>query len=349
MKSKQVDTARSIVMNEWRSRQPVLLDTSGAWHVCCRSRCPIICLEAHVCMQCNGVIRECSCSEHPSSDVVHVQDVYVCTQVGAMHVCDRVNCPERDGRCIISGLSCAGASTTVSAGNVPQCSATKRVRRRHSGVHTNEQAACIMLYDLLFSLRRRTYEIKRMEAHFDVARRQCQRIVRESHREKSPVRLQQLVDVYAAIRQRVRLLPHLVAPLTDQDKQEICRFYASKIVHLWHLVGASLPSRCNFDGFLVAVLYSMRRGVACDGLFAIPRDLFIAHALPDAHAITEIGLSRRLLTQSKNALFDVLQRKIEEQSIRVEQVALIFQNTAVPEAVQRVESYEQVQQQQQRQ
>jgi hypothetical protein len=190
-----------------------------------------------------------------------------------------------------------------------------------------------LLYDLLFSARRRRYEVRRAETALDVARRHSQRIVRTASRDKKQLSLQALVDVYTISRQRMRRMPHLVAPLSDEAKQNICRHYAGIFVRAWSILASKLPCRCTFEGTTIAILYGMRRGVACDGIYAIPRDRFIADALPDAHSITEVGISRRSLTQSKNALFEVLQQSISDGSTRVEQFASIFKPADRPDAL----------------
>lgn len=271
-------------------------------------------------MEGHHVMSGSTCAEHPDSDIVHVKDLYACTHVGAMHVCDRVTCSVDQGRCIITGLACAVRSSTAPGPTAGH----KRSRRRQPGVHTNDQGACILLYDLLFSARRRRYEVRRVEAALDVARRHSQRIVRAASREGTVLRLQALVDVYTVSRQRMRHIPHLTAALSDEEKQHICRHYAGIFVHAWSVLAPQLPCRCTFEGTTMAILYGMRRGVACDGIYAIPLDRFIAGALPDAHSITEVGISRRSLTQSKNALFAVLQKSIRDGSTRVEQFASIF-------------------------
>ena len=331
MDGSQLESARQIVIQQWRSRMTVVLDTSGSWHTCNRLTCPIVHLRAHVCTHCNTIVPGPSCPRHPAACVLLVQDVYVCERVGCIHICDRVSCTCTAGRCTISGLACASMpsdkdSATMSSGTAPN----KRLRRKHGGVHTNHQSACIVIYDLLFSTRRRLHELKRVSGVFDIARRQAQRIVKDSAKQCRPVRIQTLVDIYAAARQQIRVSAHLVAGYDSEQKQAICRHYANIVVGIWKLVSAHMPCRCTFEGVLVALLYSMRRGVACDGVHAIPHDDFMASALPDAHSIAEVGLSRRMLTQSKNALFVVLQSTIASREITVETFESVFQNNRFP-------------------
>ena len=344
MDGSQLESARQIVIQQWRSRMAVVLDTSGSWHTCNRLTCPIVHLRAHVCTQCKSIVPGPSCPLHPAACVLHVQDVYVCERVGCIHVCDRVSCASACGRCTVSGLACANTTVerdTVAASSSSSTPTSKRVRRKHGGVHTNHQSACIVIYDLLFSTRRRLHELKRVEGVFDIARRQAQRIVKDSGKQSRPVRVQTLIDIYAAARQQVRVSSHLVAGYSNAQKQEICRHYATIVVEIWKLVNAHMPCRCTFEGVLVALLYSMRRGVACDGVHAIPHDEFISAALPDAHSIAEIGLSRRMLTQSKNALFLVLQSTIASGQITVETFHRVFRNNEFPTSLSLIDHVQQ--------
>ena len=315
-----MESAREIVVRAWKERQRVILDTSGNWHVCCKERCNIKHLKAYVCVDGQHVLSSGSCEHHPNSNIMFVNDVYACEQVGAVHICDRISCVMREGRCTISGQSCIAQEPD----SIDTSTATKRARRRHPGVHTNDQGACILIYDLLFSCRRLQYELRRAETTVDIARRHAQRIIRSAHREGKIIQYQALVDVYSSSRMRMRSIRHLCGTISDEAKKHICRYYATICVRVWDTMANYLPCRCTFEGTTIAILYGMRRGVACDGLYAIPRDSFLAEALPDAHSIAEVGISRRSLTQSKNALFDVLQNCVSDGTLKVENFAHIF-------------------------
>ena len=317
----RLESARDIVVREWRARRPVQLDTSGSWHRCMRGQCEIDHLVASVCIEGDHVLEGDTCAEHPLEEVVHVKDLYACRRIGTVHVCDRVSCPVVQGHCVISGLPCAAAR--AAAVEVPPTN--KRARRKHSGVHTNEQSACILLYDLLFSARRIRYEIKRAEGALDMARRHSQRVIRMAARARMAVSYQELIDVHVDCRQRLRSVQHIVASTSDNDRQLLCRRYAAVFTRVWSAVVGKMPVRCTFESTAAAIMYGMRRGVAYDGILAIPRDPFMASALPDAHAITEVGIARRALTQSKNALYDALQQCIHG-SIPVEQFRELFRS-----------------------
>ena len=329
MPTAQVESAQQVVVKEWQSRRLVVLDTSGNWHQCCRDTCSIKHLEAHVCVEGLHIVPGRMCTQHPCSAIVHVHNVYACQRTGAIHICDRSTCAMTGGRCNISGLSCIAQDSILL--EAPR--KTRRIRRRQNGVHTNEQGACILIYDLLYSMRRIRYEIRRAETTLDVARRHSQREIRRVQKTGSRLRLQCLTDIYADCRQRIKYVPHLTRAYTSEDKQAVCRYYASIFIKLWGILSAHLPCRCTFEGALVAVLYGMRRGVACDGMYAIPRDAFVGDALPDAHSVAEVGISRRLLTQSKNALFESIQKCIDQNIYRVEQFASIFSSEDRPAAV----------------
>lgn len=317
----RMESARDVIMREWRARRVVQLDTSGNWHRCTRDHCKIDQLAARVCLEGSHVIESLVCPVHPVGEVVHVTDLYVCCKIGTMHVCDRVNCISTDGTCSISGLPCAAVERPPASERV----ASKRPRRKQNGVHTNEQSACILLYDLLFSARRVRYEVKRLEGMLDMARRHTQRLVRAAMRTQTTISYQSLVDVHVSCRQRLRSVRHLTADISPDVKKAICRHHAVILTRVWDAIVAKLPGRCTFEGVSAAILYGMRRGVACDGLLAIPQDMCMACALPDAHAITDVGISRRSLTQSKNALFDAIQYYIHSGNTSVEQFRAMFQ------------------------
>lgn len=319
-----LESARQIVVSAWYERRTVVLDTTGNWHTCCRSNCSIVHLKAYVCMDGEHVMTSTVCHKHPNSQIMLVDDVYACKQVGAVHICDRIMCPILHGRCRISGQSCIARDPT----QIKDAAVPKRARRRHHGVHTNEQGACILIYDLLFSSRRLQYELRRAETTIDIARRHAQRIIRTASRERAKISYQSLVNVYATSRIRMRSIRHLCGAVDDAAKQGICRHYAKICVQVWDTMSSMLPCRCTFEGTSIAVLYGMRRGVACDGIYAIPRDPFLSETLPDAHSIAEVGISRRSLTQSKNALFDVLQNSVNSGTIRVEDFSHIFVGSA---------------------
>lgn len=316
----RLDAARDIVVREWRARRPVQLDTSGSWHRCMRGPCEIEHLVASVCIEGDHIVEGGTCPTHPLEEVVHVNDLYACKRIGTIHVCDRISCTAVHGHCIISGLPCAAAR----ASSVEVPSTNKRARRKHNGVHTNEQSACILLYDLLFSARRLRYEIKRTEGALDMARRHSQRVIRTAVRSHAAVSYQELIDIHMDCRQRLRSVHHLTDNEADEHKQALCRRYAAVFTRVWAKLVTKMPARCTFESTAAAIMYGMRRGVAYDGLFAIPRDEFMAKALPDAHAITEVGIARRVLTQSKNALYEALQQCVLS-STPVEQFRTLFE------------------------
>jgi hypothetical protein len=323
----QLESARDIVTREYQSRRVVQLDTTGAWHHCSRLTCEVEQLKAHVCLEGDHVVEGQACPLHPYGPVVYVSDLYVCKRIGVIHACDRMTCRTQNGQCTISGLACA--ARCGHAAEVP--SSNRRTRRRAHGVHTNEQSACILLYDLLFSCRRIEYETHRIDTALDAARRSTQRLIRNCMRDRKVLRYQQILDTYVATRQRLRDVGHITGGLTADGKQSVCRYYAAIFVKAWEVLSPKMPYRCSFECTAAAMLYGMRRGVACDGIMAIPRDSFLGTALPDAHAIAEVGIARRSLTQAKNALFAALQTCVHDEAFPVERFAAIFQAERVPE------------------
>lgn len=321
----QLESARDIVIREYQSRRIVQLDTSGKWHHCSRLTCDVEQLKAYVCLEGEHVIDCQLCPSHPCAPVVYVKDMYVCKRIGVVHVCDRTTCRTMHGMCTISGLACAARCSH--AASVP--SSNKKTRRRTHGVHTNEQSACILMYDILFSSRRTQNEAQRVTNTLDTARRAGQRLVRNALRDCHALRYQDIVDVYVAARQRLRDVSHLTMGLSDDVKQRVCRCYAAVFVKAWDVLAPKMPYRCSFESTMAAIMYGMRRGVACDGIMAIPQDIFLSAALPDAHTIAEVGIARRSLTQAKNALFVALQTCVHDEAFPVERYAAIFQTNEV--------------------
>ena len=80
-----------------------------------------------------------------------------------------------------------------------------------------------------------------------------------------------------------------------------------------------------FESMVASLLYCMRRGVAYDGIYAIPFDSFLARALPDAHAIKDANITRRSFTQAKNALHQSIQDFTAKDGNSVETIAAQFE------------------------
>lgn len=323
-----MESARQVVLREWNRRQTVQYDTTGGWHNCHRTTCPIVNLREYVCIEGQHIVPQSSCPAH-SGAVLHVTDVYVCRTVGCAHICDQTTCRSEGGKCSISGRSCVAA--VRSSLSLPV--SNKRCRRRSSSVHTNEQSACILIYNLLFSNRRVAGEVQRATSALEVARRRAQRVVKSALRERAPLRYQALVDIYTATRQRMRYSRYLFICDDADVRREICTYYARIAVRIWHAVIHLLPLRSMFECTCAAILYAMRKGVAWDGLYAIPPDRFLAYALPDAHAIKDVDISRRSLTQAKNALYTSIQRCVQSGEVPVEQFALKFKDDSVPNVI----------------
>lgn len=327
-----MQAARDVVIREWNLRRPVELDTRGGWHVCHRSRCIIVHLKEHVCMEghhiCSG-----TCAVHPGSDIICVSDVYACQEVGCIHVCDQSTCLTTSGQCNISGRSCTADSATVVT--MPSCN--KRSRRRTNSVHTNSQTACILVFDLLFSARRIRSEVQRASTILEHARRLAHRVTRAAARNSTPLHVQDLVDIYASARQRMRDFTYIRCCTKACDQKTICIYYANIIVSIWDTIMHALPARSTFESISAAILYSMRKGVACDGMYAIPDDAFLRMALPDAHSIKDVGVARRALTQARNSLFSTLHASILSGDVTVAVFSNIFQINQRPSFLQTLE------------
>ena len=146
------DVARSIIYNAWKQRQELVLDASG-WHRC-TSACKMTRLKAYACIDGNHAIATPTCTDHPQSKPVLVSDLYVCNKTGKTHVCNGGNqCIVEQGTCTVTGelVQCVITKQNDTG------SASMRCRRRRSYVYDNKQAACALIYDLLFSARRIEY------------------------------------------------------------------------------------------------------------------------------------------------------------------------------------------------
>ena len=313
--------ARDIVIQECRLRRAVQLSTDGGWHSCHRRRCTILHVKEHVCLQGKHLCSGPRCTEHPDGQVIYVSDVYMCQRVGAIHVCDQSSCKTESGQCVVSGLCCTAAPALPVA--VPPSNKRSR-RRKINSVHTNEQTACILVFDLLFSNRRVAFELRRALTHLELARRSSQRVVKHAIRSRKPLHVQDLVDIYVSVRHRMRDFSYIHACAGSSAQQDICRYYAAIIVQVWDSIVPVLSVRCSYESIAAAILYAMRKGVAYDGLYAIPADRFLLVALPDAHSIKDVGVARRALTQARNSLFQSVQQLIAQRLATVEQFAAVF-------------------------
>lgn len=324
-----MESARKIVVQEWNRRRLVKLDTAGGWHQCNRCTCAIRSLTELVCLEGQHIIQDQSCCLHPGSTVMHVNNLYACEQVGAIHVCSQSEgtCTIQDGKCIISGKSCVFAlPTPVSHAGC----GTKRAKRKQSGVHTNLRVASILMYNLLFSKRRIESEIQRAQSILDHGRRQALRYVKTSIRQQTPMRYQTVVNIINQSRQTVRNTQYLLLCNSKKEQEELCKYYANILVNVWPVLISFLPSRNTFDCTCAALLYSMRKGLAYDGLYAIPPDRFLLYALPDAHSIKDIGISRRAFTQARNALYGAVREIVSQRQMTVENFAFKFKKEEQP-------------------
>ena len=246
-------------------------------------------------------------------------------QVGCAHICNQRTC-QTVWSVIISGLSCV--EQPVASIAVPQSNNARR--RRSPNVHTCHQAANILLYDLLFSHRRIRAELHRTKTVLDVARRMVQRQIRKCVQNNTQVHYQKLVDIFSNSRLKIGNVRHLVCCQDEAHKRQVCTFYADYVMRMWNRLMPHLPVRSMFEPIAAALLYGMRRGIAYDGLLAVPQDVFLACALPDAHSIKDVDINRRIFTQSKNALFKAIQSYVDTKGNSVETIASEFRTSEQP-------------------
>ena len=311
------DVARSIIYNAWKQRQERVLDASG-WHRC-TSACEMTKLEAYACIDGNHAIATPKCPDHPHSKPVLVNDMYVCNKTGKPHACNGgPQCVLEQGTCTVTGqqVQCVAAKQNEHAGG-----AATRCRRRRSFVYDNKQAACALMYDLLFSARRVGYEEARYKSYLDICRRVTQRYVRDCFRKNRPIVMQRVIEIYLENKTKLRPMTYVKKFDTQIKRMELCKTYAQKIVNLWSILGNHVCVTSTFDSVASAIVYMMRRGVAYDGIFVVPNDIFLLECLPDAHAIKEVGVHRRTFTQVKNTIARTIREIIDNGTVTATQLA----------------------------
>ena len=210
----------SYVMEKWKEHHNIVLDTSGGWHTCNSEKCNIQHVQAQICTHGQLHARsESTCTGHPVCCIKNVNNLYVCMDTGKFHVCEATanTCAVKNGRCTISG-----ATVTVHSDNglnnacLP--STNRRCKRRKCTTHTNYHSACIILFDLLFSVRRIKYENVRATTYYDMSRRQTQKLCRDFLKSRRPLVTSQLVDIYMKNREILRPACYLANYATREKK-----------------------------------------------------------------------------------------------------------------------------------
>ena len=275
----RMKSAKDFVRQRWLDHVPVALDNSTGWHTCTCEKCNIHHLNAQVCMhgEAHAHDPKGACAAHSGSAVLHVETLYGCWSTGAVHECEVGKCVVVDGKCTISGRPVMVQDEPVAPATAP--STNRRGRRRRAAPHTNDQLACILIYDLLFSKRRKAYEAQRTVTCNDLSRRQVQRMCRDAIKSHKPFYLHLAVDTYIQNRERYRLQPAYLNE-GNLDPQDTCRKYANVSTRVWNAFSDVLSKRITFDAMCAALLYHMRRGIAYGGIYIIPQDSFLFNTLP---------------------------------------------------------------------
>ena len=276
-----VRSARAYIRRSWMASQAVCLRNDSNWHRCSRERCNIVHLKTFVCMAdgCHACSTE-KCSLHPDARVVLVNNLWACRDTGHVHECNACSstCHVERGVCCISGRE-TSANDILVGESLSGPTTNRRCRRKRPAAHTNHQIACILLYDLLFSKRRRAYEESRQNMYNDIARRQGVKYARARAKEGKPLIMQDIMDIYVCNRERLRPVQHLYA-YTDAEQQKLCRAYATIVYRVWVAFSTRMSRRVTFDSAAAALLYHMRRGLALDGMNIVPMDTFLFKFLP---------------------------------------------------------------------
>ena len=272
-------SAFAFVRRQWQEHLPVVLDNTNGWHTCCASKCNIQHIEATICMAGGTAHPYCpeTCQGHSPLDRVCVDTLYGCKNTGCIHECEAGNCVVQNGVCTISGKPVMVQDTPLAVSHAP--TTNRRGRRRRTASHTNEPRACILLYDLLFSKRRKLYEKQRAETCTDLSRRQIQRLCREAIRSRVPFMVQEAVDIFIRNKEKYRLAPRYLYSSSLCSKS-VCKKYAAVTVRVWSAFSHVFSKRITFDAMCAALLYHMRRGIAYGGIYIIPKDSFLFDTLP---------------------------------------------------------------------
>ena len=311
------DVARDIVYRAWAQRQSFVLSSEG-WHTC-GPGCRMQHLRAYACVEGNHAISTPKCACHPSAKPVLVNDLYVCTETGKMHVCNTSACPVDQGTCTITGQPVV-CHVRLAAPSQRRC------RRKRNCIYDNAQIARAFVYDLLFSRRRIAYEHGRYVACMDMARRAALRHVRDAGRCGRPLYVQDIVDIFVSNQNRLRSMAYLKRYATDDQRQALCHRYADRVMRLWNVLASHVGSSTTFESVVSAILYMMRRGVAYDHIFVVPPDAFLHESLPDAHAIKEVGVHRRQFTQVKNMISGRIRELVDSKKLTATQIADCYED-----------------------
>ena len=276
-------SAREFIRKSWLASRPVCMCNDSNWHRCSRDTCSIVHLRTFVCMGdgCHACAEQ-ECPIHPKANVVLVNNMWACRETGNVHECNACSstCRVEGGVCCISGKE-TSSNDIVARESISGPTTNRRCRRKRPAAQTNHQIACILLYDLLFSKRRRAYEEARQNMISDISRRQGVKYARTCAKQGKPLILQDIVDIFVSNTERLRPVQHLYA-YTDSEQQAICKGYATVIYRVWVAFSTTMSRRVTFDAAAAALLYHMRRGLALDGMHIVPMDTFLFKFLPGA-------------------------------------------------------------------
>ena len=209
----------------------------------------------------------------------------------------------------------------------PEPMQPRRHRKHRAAVYTEEQVARAFIFDLLFSERRIRYETVRLSTCNEISRRMAQRHMRECCRTGLPLVLQDIADIFLVNRDRLRSMAYLKTHKTRAQQINVCKLYALRVQRLWAVLSPHIASPHTFQTTVAAVLYLMRRGVACDGVMVIPAYPLMEAALPDAHAIKEVGVHRRQFTSIKNQISSPIRKLVEDHVITAVELADCYESS----------------------
>ena len=271
----------------WRAAHPhVVLPLR---HTCSSSSCSVVRIGGFACAACGVHLgpRALCASCRP------LQNSYICMQTGFDHhcgaACNAAASTQRGGLCPISGQAVTRGATQAST--FLPVHARSRHRRQLPARWAQD-----LLHRLLFSAERVSFERHRRNQLRVSAERAVHRHRRACHQDGRAPTYLDMALIYMRRYQRCKPLLHPQLPRARQ--LAACERYSTLLHEIMRILG-----KRESESIAIVLLYLMRSGVTVESVSVLPRHLFLATALPDAHSIGAIlGSATTTFTSEKNKL-----------------------------------------------
>lgn len=307
--------------------------------------------EYHVCSfeVCNpqneaDLIRQGSLQGYPVSS-----NVYVC-RYGTIHICSRTECTYVDGTCPVSGFQWGTRAVSYDKNDSRTWKDQEVIIRKKPKLQhqMSESAARECAIELISRL---LYSSARQKVN--------QAALTKFQREAEKAR-----QTYIQSRLETRQLPYLTelyrlnayifsAPLPaieyERDDYRI-KYYVGIIMQMWAVVrkhyvprngrkfdpetGVEIPPKIDFAVLCVGVLYAMRDGISSNNRIILPKDSFLAAALPDANHLVYFSIPQPDLTKGmaylSRSFQAALQANVSFDEICVDVSKLLHRDEHVP-------------------